>query len=75
MLTHESGWTRIAEVNPPEMPEARHHDLFPAWSHVLVTDNVFANSPEDGIEIRGGGRFEDEQRGIKSVCLLPACWV
>lgn len=41
MLTHEKGWTRIAEVNPPELPEARHHDLFPAWRNVLVTDNVF----------------------------------
>jgi len=41
LLTHEEGWTRIVEVNPPEMPEARHHDLFPAWRHVLVTDNVF----------------------------------
>lgn len=41
MLTRESGWLRIAEVNPPELPEARHHDLFPAWRHVLVTDNVF----------------------------------
>jgi 5,10-methylenetetrahydrofolate reductase len=41
LLTHEQGWVRIAEVNPPELPEARHHDLFPAWRHVLVTDNVF----------------------------------
>ncbi len=41
MLTRESGWLRIAEVNPPELPEARHHDLFPAWQNVLVTDNVF----------------------------------
>jgi 5,10-methylenetetrahydrofolate reductase len=41
LLTHESGWIRIAEINPPEMPEARHHDLFPAWRHVMVTDNVF----------------------------------
>lgn len=41
MLTRETGWLRIAEVNPPEMPEARHHDLFPAWRNVLVTDNVF----------------------------------
>lgn len=41
MLTRETGWVRIAEVNPPELPEARHHDLFPAWRNVLVTDNVF----------------------------------
>ena len=41
MLTHEKGWVRIAEINPPELPEARHHDLFPAWRNVLVTDNVF----------------------------------
>ncbi len=41
MLTRESGWLRIAEINPPELPEARHHDLFPAWKNVLVTDNVF----------------------------------
>ena len=41
MLTLESDWLRIAEINPPELPEARHHDLFPAWRHVVVTDNVF----------------------------------
>jgi 5,10-methylenetetrahydrofolate reductase len=41
LLTLEQGWVRIAEVNPPELPEARHHDLFPAWRNVLVTDNVF----------------------------------
>jgi 5,10-methylenetetrahydrofolate reductase len=41
LLTREQGWVRIAEVNPPELPEARHHDLFPAWRHVMVTDNVF----------------------------------
>lgn len=41
MLTHEREWVRIAEINPPELPEARHHDLFPAWRNVLVTDNVF----------------------------------
>lgn len=41
MLTHESEFLRIAEINPPELPEARHHDLFPAWKNVLVTDNVF----------------------------------
>lgn len=41
MLTRDEGWLRIAEVNPPELPEARHHELFPAWRHVLVTDNVF----------------------------------
>lgn len=41
MLTRETEWLRIAEINPPELPEMRHHDLFPAWRHVLVTDNVF----------------------------------
>ena len=41
MLTNSNGWLRIAEVNPPELPDMRHRSLYPAWSHVLVTDNVF----------------------------------
>jgi 5,10-methylenetetrahydrofolate reductase len=41
MLTDSNGWLRIAEVNPPELPDMRHRSLYPAWSHVLVTDNVF----------------------------------
>lgn len=41
MLTADRDWLRIAEVNPPEFPDARHRSLYPSWSHVLVTDNVF----------------------------------
>jgi 5,10-methylenetetrahydrofolate reductase len=41
MLTRADRWLRIAEVNPPELPDARHRSLSPEWSHVLVTDNVF----------------------------------
>lgn len=41
MLTANRDWRRIAEVNPPELPNNRHRALSPAWSHVLVTDNVF----------------------------------
>lgn len=43
MLTRNAGWTRIAEVNPPELPDQRHRSLSPAWRHVLVTDNVFGH--------------------------------
>lgn len=41
MLRADQSWLRIAEVNPPELPDSRHRSLYPAWSHVLVTDNVF----------------------------------
>lgn len=41
MLTAEKDWLRIAEVNPPELPDMRHRSLYPSWTHVLVTDNVF----------------------------------
>jgi len=41
MLSASNGWLRIVEVNPPELPDMRHRSLYPAWSHVLVTDNVF----------------------------------
>jgi 5,10-methylenetetrahydrofolate reductase len=41
MLSDSDGWLRIAEVNPPELPDMRHRSLYPSWSHVLVTDNVF----------------------------------
>lgn len=41
MLTASRDWRRIAEVNPPELPDLRHRRLSPHWSHVLVTDNVF----------------------------------
>jgi 5,10-methylenetetrahydrofolate reductase len=41
MLTRAEGFLRIAEVNPPELPNLQHRSLSPAWSHVLVTDNVF----------------------------------
>ena len=41
MLTENNGWLRIAEINPPELPNQQHRSLSPTWSHVLVTDNVF----------------------------------
>jgi 5,10-methylenetetrahydrofolate reductase len=41
MLTEVDGWLRIAEINPPELPNLQHRSLSPTWSHVLVTDNVF----------------------------------
>ena len=40
MLTSRSGWVRIAEVNPPELPDMSHRNLT-GWTNVLVTDNVF----------------------------------
>jgi 5,10-methylenetetrahydrofolate reductase len=41
VLSNDSGWLRIAEVNPPELPDLSHRHLDGAFSHVLVTDNVF----------------------------------
>ena len=41
MLTNDRGWVRIAEVNPPELPDMTHRALERTWSHVMVTDNVF----------------------------------
>lgn len=41
MLTDRSGWLRIAEVNPPTLPDMTHLLLESTWGHVLVTDNVF----------------------------------
>jgi 5,10-methylenetetrahydrofolate reductase len=42
MLTaSDRPWRLIAEVNPPELPDQSHILLDQAWSHVLVTDNVF----------------------------------
>lgn len=41
MLTETGGWVRIAEVNPPELPNMTHLLLDGAWSHVMITDNVF----------------------------------
>jgi 5,10-methylenetetrahydrofolate reductase len=41
MLTRSPGWLDIAEVNPPVLPNTDHLRLRGAWSHVLVTDNVF----------------------------------
>ncbi|MDJ0961622.1 MAG: hypothetical protein QNJ88_13270 [Acidimicrobiia bacterium] len=41
MLTSSNGWKRIAEVNPPELPDLTHRRLDGAFRHVLVTDNVF----------------------------------
>lgn len=41
MLTQTNGFRLIAEINPPELPDMRHLLLDGAWSHVLITDNVF----------------------------------
>jgi 5,10-methylenetetrahydrofolate reductase len=41
VLTGSEGWVRIAEVNPPELPDMTHRALEGTWSHVMVTDNVF----------------------------------
>jgi len=41
VLTSNQGWVRIAEVNPPELPDMTHRALEGTWSHVMVTDNVF----------------------------------
>ncbi len=41
MLTEAGRWLRIAEINPPELPNLQHRSLSPTWSHVMVTDNVF----------------------------------
>lgn len=43
MLTSDRGWVRVAEVNPPELPNMTHRALEGTWSHVMVTDNVFGN--------------------------------
>lgn len=41
MLTRAEGFSRIVEVNPPELPNSSHLLLGGAWDRVLVTDNVF----------------------------------
>lgn len=41
MLSEPQDWLRIAEVNPPELPDQSHERLAPGWRNVLVTDNVF----------------------------------
>ncbi len=41
MLSDPRAWIRIAEINPPELPDERHLMLTPGWDHVMVTDNVF----------------------------------
>ena len=41
MLTRAAGWVDVAEVNPPVLPDRDHLMLHGAWSHVLITDNVF----------------------------------
>jgi 5,10-methylenetetrahydrofolate reductase len=41
LLSEPDRWLRIAEVNPPELPDLRHQMLEPGWRNVLVTDNVF----------------------------------
>lgn len=41
MLSASKEWINIAEVNPPELPNARHVMLDRAWERVLITDNTF----------------------------------
>jgi 5,10-methylenetetrahydrofolate reductase len=41
VLTSAEDFLRIAEVNPPELPNMSHLLLDGAWENVLVTDNVF----------------------------------
>lgn len=41
MLTARSGFSVIAEINPPELPDMVHRQLAGTWRDVLVTDNVF----------------------------------
>ena len=41
MLTRRERWARIAEVNPPDLPDMTHKLLDGTWDHVLITDNVF----------------------------------
>lgn len=41
MLTDSDRFVTMAEVNPPPLPNSDHLLLDTAWSHVLVTDNVF----------------------------------
>ncbi len=43
MLTSVDRFVKIAEVNPPELPDMSHLLLEGAWDHVLITDNVFGN--------------------------------
>jgi 5,10-methylenetetrahydrofolate reductase len=41
MLSDATNFVTMAEVNPPPLPNSNHLMLDNAWSHVLVTDNVF----------------------------------
>lgn len=41
MLTKHEDWVRITEVNPPDLPDMTHLLLDGAWTHVMITDNVF----------------------------------
>ncbi len=41
MLSSTNRFVAMAEVNPPPLPNSDHLLLDSAWSHVLVTDNVF----------------------------------
>lgn len=41
MLSAADTFVRIAEINPPDLPDSSHLLLDGAWAHVLVTDNVF----------------------------------
>jgi 5,10-methylenetetrahydrofolate reductase len=41
VLSAADEFLRIAEINPPDLPDTSHLLLDGAWDHVLVTDNVF----------------------------------
>jgi len=41
MLSIEPEFVHVAEVNPPVLPDMSHLLLEGAWTHILVTDNVF----------------------------------
>lgn len=41
MLSNNAEFVKVAEVNPPPLPNNTHLLLDGAWNHVLVTDNVF----------------------------------
>ena len=41
MLSDESRFKTVVEVNPPTLPDDTHMHLDGVWSHVLITDNIF----------------------------------
>ncbi len=44
MLTESDTFIRMAEINPPVLPNMSHLLLEGSWEHVLVTDNVFGRT-------------------------------